>query len=332
MNMKMKMDVKPEKQKKLADQMREKIRLKNYSIRTEKAYVEWYERFVRFHQLTHPAKMGGREIEQFLTHLVVVRNVSPSTQNQALSALIFLYKEVLGIELAWFDNFQRAKKPENLPVVFTQNEVRRIMAHMEGIQWVMAQLLYGAGLRLMECIRLRVKDADFERHELSVRRGKGQKDRITMLPKVVEEPPTQHLKKVKSLHEQDLAEGFGEVYLPYALETKYPNANKSWIWQYVFPSGKRSVDPRSGKTRRHHLDEKTLQRAVKKAITAAKVPKKGSCHTFRHSFATHLLEAGYDIRTVQELLGHSDVRTTMKYTHVLNRGGKGVISPADILN
>ncbi len=240
--------------------------------------------------------------------------------------------EILGVEMGWLENVQRAKKPQKLPVVFTKDEVRKVMAHLAGTQWIMANLLYGSGLRLMECLRLRVKDIDFGYHQITVREGKGMKDRVTMLPTVTEEYLRNHLEKIRILHDQDLTEEFGEVWLPYALERKYPNANKEWAWQYVFPSFKRSTDPRSGKIRRHHVDEKTLQRAVKKAVMTAKIHKNGSCHTFRHSFATHLLEAGYDIRTVQELLGHKDVSTTMIYTHVLNKGGKGVVSPSDMLD
>jgi integron integrase len=314
---------------KLLDQLRDTLRRKHYSKRTEKTYVDWSKRFILFHNKKHPREMGATEIEGFLTYLAVEKNVAASTQNQALNAIVFLYKEVLGIK---FDqlHIEQAKKPERLPVVFSRKEVRAVMAHLDGIYWLMVQLLYGAGLRLMECVRLRVKEVDFDYHQILVRDGKGAKDRVTMLPHIVEEPLRQQVQKVRFLHEKDLAEGFGEVYLPYALERKYPNASKELGWQYVFPARNRSVDPRSGKTMRHHLDEKSLQRAVKKAVLAAGVNKQGSCHTFRHSFATHLLEAGYDIRTVQELLGHKDVSTTMIYTHVLNRGGKGVISPADM--
>jgi integron integrase len=321
-----------EEQPKLLDQLRNTLRLKHYSKRTEKAYVDWNKRFILFHHKQHPREMGIKEVEQFLTHLAVEGNVTASTQNQALCAIIFLYKEVLGIELGWLHDVERAKKPEKLPVVFSRQEVKAIMAQLDGINWLMAQLLYGAGLRLMECVRLRVKDLDFAYHQILVREGKGLKDRVTMLPNIVEEPLRQQIQKVQILHEKDVAEGFGEVYLPYALERKYLHANKELAWQYVFPSKIRSVDPRSGKTMRHHLDEKSLQRAVKRAIRAAGVNKQGSCHTLRHSFATHLLEAGYDIRTVQELLGHKDVSTTMIYTHVLNKGGKGVVSPADLLS
>ena len=316
---------------KLLDQMREKIRFRHYSIRTEKAYIDWTKRYILFHNKKHPNAMGAPEIETFLTHLAMDRKVASSTQNQALSALLFLYKEVLETELPWLNNVKRAKKPEKLPVVFSKREIGAVMSNLDGRYWIMAQLLYGAGLRLMECVRLRVKDIDFDYKQVCVRDGKGKKDRVTMLPNIVEHPLGRQLDKVKNIHQRDLAEGFGEVYLPNGLERKYPKANREWGWQYVFPSGKRSVDPRSGKTRRHHKDEKSLQRAVKTAIKAAKVNKHGSCHSLRHSFATHLLENGYDIRTVQELLGHKDVRTTMVYTHVLNRGGKGVLSPADAL-
>jgi integron integrase len=317
-------------QPKLLDQLRNTLRRKHYSKRTEKAYVDWSRRFILFHNKRHPREMGATEVEQFLTYLAVKQNVAASTQNQALNAIVFLYKEVLGAELDQL-HIEHAKRPEKLPVVFSRQEVKAVMVHLDGLYWLMAQLLYGAGLRLMECVRLRVKDIDFDYHQILVRDGKGAKDRVTMLPYIAEEPLRQQIQKTRLLHEKDLAEGFGEVYLPYALERKYPNASKELRWQYVFPARNRSVDPRSGKTMRHHLDEKLLQRAVKKAIMAARGNKQGSCHTFRHSFATHLLEAGYDIRTVQELLGHKDVSTTMIYTHVLNKGGKGVISPADMI-
>jgi integron integrase len=273
--------------------------------------------------------MGAPEVQAFLTHLAVNQNVAASTQQQALSALLFLYREVLRQELPWMDDITRAKKPKRLPVVLTQEEVRSLMAHLQGDAWLMASLLYGAGLRLMECLRLRVKDVDFDYRQLIVRDGKGQQDRVTMLPQKVIEPLQGHLDKAQALHRQDVAEGFGEVHLPYALARKYPNAGTEWAWQYVFPARRRSVDPRSGKTRRHHVDSKALQRAVKKAVQEANLSKAASCHTLRHSFATHLLEAGYDIRTVQELLGHKDVSTTMIYTHVLQQGGQGVRSPLD---
>ena len=275
--------------------------------------------------------MGTQEVEQFLTYLAVNGRVASSTQNQALSAILFMYKEVLKIELPWLSDVTRAKRPEKIPLVFSKNETRKLLANLDGTYWIMAHLLYGAGLRLMECLRLRVKDVDFDMNQITVRDGKGKKDRVTMLPEIVKLHLQQHLEKVKIIHKQDLSEGYGEVYLPYALERKYPRANKEWGWQYVFPSRKRSLDPRSNKIRRHHINEQSLQRTVKKAIRTIKLVKPGSCHTLRHSFATHLLEAGYDIRTVQELLGHKDVRTTMIYTHVLNKGGQGVISPSDQL-
>lgn len=315
---------------KLLDQVRNAIRVKHYSYRTEESYINWIKRFIFFHNKRHPAEMGEREISQFLTHLAVNEKVSASTQNQALSAILFLYRNVLKQELAWIDDIERAKKPEKLPVVFTPDEAKAILLRLEGLTWLMASLLYGAGLRLMECVRLRVKDIDFAYNQIVLRDTKGNKDRVTMLPVSLKEPLQRHLSKVKVIHDQDLKEGFGRVYLPYALEQKYPNAAAEWGWQYVFPASKRSIDPRTGIERRHHLDESVLQRAVKQAIRKAGIAKLASCHTFRHSFATHLLENGYDIRTVQELLGHKDVRTTMIYTHVLNRGGKGVKSPIDL--
>lgn len=315
----------------LLDQVRDKIRFKHYSIRTEHAYVDWIKRYILFHGKRHPQEMGKQEAEQFLSHLAVDRNVAASTQNQALSAILFLYKEVLEQDIGWLENVERAKRPARLPVVLTATEVRAVLAYLEGRYRLMANLLYGAGLRLMECVRLRVKDFDFEYRQITVRDGKGQKDRLTMLPDVLIEPLQTHLADVKILHEQDLREGFGNVYLPFALERKYPNAGREWGWQYVFPASQRSVDPRSRIERRHHLDEQTLQRAFKKAVRAASITKPASCHSLRHSFATHLLMSGYDIRTVQELPGHKDVSTTMIYTHVLNRGGKGVASPLDAI-
>jgi integron integrase len=313
----------------LLDQVRQTVRRKHYSIRTEEAYVDWIKRYIFFHHKRHPAEMGEQEIEQFLNHLAVQKQVAAATQNQALSALIFLYREVLGKEIRWMENLERAKLPQRLPVVLTETEVRHVLAHLAGRNWLMASLLYGAGLRLMECIRLRVKDIDFEYRQITVRDGKGQKDRITMLPESANELLRHQLEQTRILHSQDVAAGYGEVYLPYALERKYQNASREWIWQYAFPARQRSRDPRSGKMRRHHVDEKSLQRAVKQAVQRAGVGKPATCHTFRHSFATHLLQDGYDIRTVQELLGHKDVSTTMIYTHVLNRGGRGVRSPLD---
>ena len=317
-------------QPKLLDQVRYAIRAKHYSLRTEEAYVQWIRRFILFHNKRHPKDMGVEEVRQFLSDLAVHHHVAASTQNQALSAILFLYQHVLRQEIGWINDVVRAKKPKKLPVVFTQEEVRMVFNSLSGSAWLMATLLYGSGLRLMECIRLRVKDVDFAYNHLVVRDGKGDKDRVTMLPLNVKAPLERHLQDVKQLHDQDLAEGFGRVYLPYALERKYPNANQEWAWQYVFPAASRSLDPRTGIQRRHHVGRLVLQRAVKAAIRKAKIAKAASCHTFRHSFATHLLEAGYDIRTVQELLGHRDLNTTMIYTHVLNRGGRGVRSPVDL--
>lgn len=313
----------------LLDQVRERLRLKHYSIRTEQAYLDWIKRYILFHGKRHPVSMGKEEVERFLTHLAVERKVAASTQNQALSAILFLYKEVLGRELEWLDNVERAKRPARVPVVLTEAEVRALLGQLEGRHWLMASLLYGAGLRLMECVRLRVKDIDFGYAQITVRDGKGDKDRVTMLPGALREKLEEHLGRVKALHQKDLKEGFGEVYLPFALARKYPRAGREWAWQYAFPAFKRSIDPRSGIERRHHIDEQSLQRAVKTALRQAGIAKPASCHTLRHSFATHLLQSGYDIRTVQELLGHKDVSTTMIYTHVLNRGGKGVRSPLD---
>jgi integron integrase len=314
---------------KLLDQVRTAIRRKHYSIRTEDAYVDWIKRYIFFHHKRHPSEMAAPEMEQFLNHLAVEKNVAASTQNQALSALVFLYREVLKQDFEWMENLERAKKPERLPVVMTETEVRHVLAHLDGRHWLMASLLYGAGLRLMECVRLRVKDVDFEYRQITVRDGKGAKDRVTMLPESSLEVLKHHLEKIRALHEQELAAGHGDVYLPFALERKHKSANKQWGWQYVFPAASLSRDPRSGKVRRHHIDEKSLQRAVKRAVTLARINKPATCHTFRHSFATHLLKNGHDIRTVQELLGHKDVSTTMIYTHVLNKGGRGVKSPLD---
>lgn len=314
---------------KLLDQVRQQIRVRNYSIRTETAYAEWVKRYIRFHQYRHPLEMGAAEIEAFLTHLAVKRNVASATQNQALAALLFLYKEVLKVELPWLDGIVRAKKPKHLPVVLTRDEVTKVLAQLSGVKWMVATLLYGSGLRLLEALRLRVKDIEFARGEIVVRDGKGQKDRVTMLPRTLVTPLQEHLQKVADLHQQDLAEGFGRANLPFALARKYPNAAADWAWQFVFPSGKRSVDPRSKGIFRHHVHEKTIQRAMREAVRGAGVIKPATPHTLRHSFATHLLEGGQDIRTVQELLGHADVQTTMIYTHVLNRGGLGVLSPLD---
>jgi integron integrase len=314
---------------KLLDQVRDKLRVKHYAIRTEQSYVDWIKRYIWFHGKRHPKDMGAQEVEAFLSHLAVAGKVSASTQNQAKSAILFLYREVLEIQLPWLDNVTQAKAPKKLPVVLTVAEVQSVLSRLSGSHLLIASLLYGGGMRLMEAVRLRVKDVEFARHEIIVREGKGFKDRVTMLPEVVVAALQAHLVKVKALHDEDLAQGYGEVYLPFALDKKYPNAGREWGWQYVFPSKNLSVDPRSGKTRRHHLDEKGVQRAVKQAVRDAGLVKPATPHTLRHSFATHLLQAGYDIRTVQELLGHSDVSTTMIYTHVLNKGGRGVVSPLD---
>jgi integron integrase len=317
------------RQPRLLDQVRDEIRLRHYSIRTEQAYLGWITRYILFHQKRHPREMGRTEVTRFLTHLAVHDNVAAATQNQALSSILFLYRDVLKINLPWLDDVHRAKKPARLPVVLSREEVKRLLAQLDGTHWLIVCLLYGSGLRLMEALRLRVKDVDFHYGQLIVRDAKGQKDRVTPLPQMLVEPLRQHLTRVRELHNQDLAEGFGRVYLPYALEQKYPNANREWAWQYVFPSAKRSKDPRSGKIRRHHVNESAIQKTVKNAVRAARIVKPASAHTLRHSFATHLLEDGADIRTVQELLGHSDVSTTMIYTHVLQKGGKAARSPLD---
>ena len=313
----------------LLNQVRDKIRLKHYSIRTEQAYTDWVRRFVLFHKKRHPKEMGAGEVEQFLTHLAVAGKVSASTQNQAKSALLFLYRDVLSVELPWLDEVVAAKGGQRLPVVLTVPETLRLLERVDGTSGLIVRLLYGSGMRVMEGVRLRVKDINFEQRELIVREGKGNKDRVTMLPQSLVEPLQQHLLRVKSLHERDLEAGFGDVYLPFALARKYPVAGREWHWQYVFPAAKRSMDPRSNVERRHHVTDQAVQRAVRQAARDALINKPVTPHTLRHSFATHLLQSGYDIRTVQELLGHKDVQTTMIYTHVLNRGGRGVVSPLD---
>lgn len=313
---------------KLLDQVRAKCRFKHFSFSTEKSYVTWIKRFILYHNKKHPQKLGKNEIETYLTHLAVNRRVSASTQNQALSALLFLYKNVLDIEIEGI-NAVRAKTPVRLPVVLSQREVHAVLEKMEGTNGLIARLLYGTGMRLMEAIRLRVQDIDFDRNEIIVRAGKGNKDRVTMLPRSIKSELSQQLGIRKALFDEDSAKKQASVYLPNALSEKYPNAQYDWKWQYVFPSTRLSKDPRSNTVQRHHRDEKTIQRAMKKACNASKISKRASPHTLRHSFATHLLESGYDIRTVQELLGHKDVATTMIYTHVLNRGGRGVQSPLD---
>lgn len=319
------MDDKP----KLLDQVREQIRIRHYSIRTEVVYLEWVKRFIRFHKYRHPQDMGAAEVEAFLSDLAVRRDVAASTQNQALSAILFLYKQVLRIELPWMDGVIRARRPQRLPVVLTREEVTSVLAQLDGTLWLVASLLYGSGMRLMEVLRLRVKDVEFSRFEILIRDGKGQKDRVTMLPRKLAAPLQHHLERVQVLHRQDLLEGFGRANLPHALARKYPNASQEWGWQFVFPSINRSADPRGGGIFRHHLHEKTIQRAIRNAVRRVGLNKPATPHTLRHSFATHLLESGQDIRTVQELLGHADVKTTQIYTHVLNRGGHCVTSPLD---
>jgi integron integrase len=315
----------------LLDRVRDAIRRRHYSYRTEQTYLHWIKRYIWFSDRRHPAEMGAAEVTAFLTHLARERGVAAATQNQALSALLFLYQEVLEVKLPWLEGIERAKRPVRVPVVLTVAEVKALLARLDGTRWLMAGLLYGSGLRLRECLKLRVKDVDFDYRQITVRDGKGGKDRVTMLPAELVEPLRAHLGRVKSLHEHDLVEGFGSVELPFALERKYPNAASQWGWQYVFPSRKRSADPRSGEIRRHHVYDDVLPRAIGQAAREAGIAKPVGCHTLRHSFATHLLEAGHDIRTVQELLGHSDVSTTMVYTHVLNKGGRGVRSPLDRL-
>jgi integron integrase len=319
------------KQKRLIERFREKIRARHYSRRTEQAYWYWIRWFIRFHGRRHPLELGEAEVTAFLSMLATERNVAAATQNQALSALLFLYKHVLGRELPWLSALVRAQRPVRLPTVLTEAEVRRLLANVEGMGALMVGLLYGAGLRQIECLQLRVKDIEFAYRQVLVRDGKGAKDRVTMLPESVVQPLQAHLGKVRLLHRKDLDEGTGEVRLPYALARKYPRAGSQWAWQFVFPSANRSHDPESGVIRRHHVHPDTLGRIVKRAAERAGIVKPVSCHTLRHSFATHLLERGHDIRTVQELLGHSDVSTTMIYTHVMNRGARGVKSPLDRL-
>ena len=317
---------------KLLDRVRMAVRARHYSLRTEDAYAGWIKRYILFHNKKHPSAMGAEEINAFLTHLAVEGNVSASTQNQALSAILFLYREVLNENVGWIGEIVRAARPRRLPVVFTREEVGRILTRMQGEQRLVGELLYGSGMRVLEAVRLRVKDLEFRRGEILVRDGKGRKDRVTMLARSLGDSLQAHLVGVRELHEHDLAAGAGAVFLPDALGRKYPNAVRQWGWQYVFPARRISVDPRSGERRRHHLDERLVQRAFSGAQKAAGVDKSGTVHSLRHSFATHLLEDGYDIRTIQELLGHADVKTTMIYTHVLNRsGGRGVRSPLDAL-
>jgi len=313
----------------LLDRVRGAIRARHYSRRTEKAYVGWIRRFIFFHGKRHPADMGGDEVARFLTSLALDGHVSASTQNQAFSALLFLYRQILGRDLAGLPQVTRAKQPPRLPLVLSREEVQAVLLQLHGTPWLMGSLMYGAGLRLLECVRLRVKDLDFGRHELTVRDGKGGKDRVTLLPSRLAQPLRAHLERVRVQHNADLRGGTGSVQLPDALDRKYPTAARDWVWQWVFPAT-RFYSATSGERRRHHLHESVMQRAFRDAVRAAGIPKPASCHSLRHSFATHLLESGYDIRTIQELMGHSDVSTTMIYTHVLNRGGRGVISPFDV--
>jgi integron integrase len=309
--------------------VRQELRVRRYSYRTEQAYVHWIKRYLHFHGLRHPSDMAEQELQDFLTDLTVRLEVSASTQTVARSALLFLYQKVLSVELAWLTEVPIASRQQRLPVVLTQRETTELLACLEGVWWLVAALLYGSGLRVIECLRLRVKDIEFERREVMVREGKGGKDRITVLPENVIIPLRAHLQRVRELHERDITEGFGEVWLPDALERKYPSASKSWIWQFVFPSARRGPDPRSGVIRRHHLHADSIQKQMRQAARRAKINKPVSPHVLRHTFATHLLQAGYDIRTVQELLGHASVETTMIYTHVMNKAGRAVKSPLD---
>lgn len=313
----------------LLDQVRERIRVLHYARATEKTYLHWIKCYIHFHGLRHPRDMGAAEVEAFLSHLATARDVAAGTQNQAMHAVLFLYKQVLGVDLPWLDGITRAKPSKRLPVVLTQGEAQRLLAATRGTPGMVVRLLYGTGLRLMEGLRLRVKDIDFERNQITVRGGKGDKDRVTMLPASLVPDLRAHLAERRRWHDKDLATGMADVELPHALERKYPNAGREWGWQYVFAAADYSADPITGVIRRHHIHEKTIQRQVKESARRAGISKPAHPHTLRHSFATHLLEAGYDIRTVQELLGHSDVTTTMIYTHVLNKGGRGVVSPLD---
>jgi integron integrase len=315
---------------KLIDQLTGALRTRHYSSRTEQAYVLWVKRYIRFHKMRHPKDMGAQEVNEFLTHLAVGEKVSSSTQNQALAAVLFLYRHVLGTAMGDLGDVVRARKSHHVPIVMTRAEARAVLSQMSGDTKLMASLLYGSGLRLSECLRLRVQDVDFDGGEITIFNGKGNKDRVTMLPEGLKAPLREHLNNVRAIHRQDLADGWGRVQIPEALQRKYPSAAADWRWQRVFPQRYRWKNPETGEQGRHHADESILQRAVKDAVRAAGITKRVGCHTFRHSFATHLLESGYDIRTIQELLGHKSVNTTMIYTHVLNKGGRGVTSPLDV--
>lgn len=314
----------------LSDEIRKVLRRKHYSLRTEQTYISWIRNFIHYHRMRHPRSMGKHEIESFLTHLAVDRKVASSTQNQAFNAILFLYRDVLEMDVPEDLNAVRAKRPERIPVVLSHKEAMLVINAMNGVFQLMTKLLYGSGLRLTECLRLRIKDLDFEMNCITVFDGKGKKDRVVMLPEAVKQPLREQIDQVRSIHEYDLKRGYGSVHLPFALERKYPGSSRQLGWQYVFPAGEVSGDPRSGKTMRHHMHPSTLQKAVRKAVHMTGICKQAGCHTFRHSFATRLLENGYDIRTVQELLGHKDVKTTMIYTHVMNKGAGAVVSPLDM--
>jgi integron integrase len=320
------------KSQRLLDRVRDKIRLRHYSIRTEQVYVDWIKRFIVFHGKRHPETLGASEVEAFLTNLAVEHNVAAATQNLAKSSILFLYRDVLGRDLPWLEHVERARTPSRLPTVLSREEVANVLALLRGVHRLIGRLLYGSGMRIMECVRLRVKDVDFSRREILIRDGKGSKDRVTMLPRGIVGSLHEQLASAREQHMLDLRDGFGNVWLPFALARKFPTAGREWGWQFVFPADRRSHDPRTDAVRRHHISDQAFQRAMKQAVHDAGIVKPATPHTLRHSFATHLLESGYDIRTVQELLGHADVSTTMIYTHVLNRGGRGVVSPLDGLS
>jgi len=314
------------------ERVRSELRVRHYSIRTEEAYTSWIRRYIQFHR-RHPRDLAGDDLNRFLTHLAVEGRVAVSTQRQALSSILFLYRHVLKTNLDWLDEVVRARQPRRLPTVLSRNEVAAILSRLEGTAQLVVLMLYGTGMRILECLRLRVQDVDFDLGHISIRRPKGGRDRATMLPLAVRDRLRDHLREVRGIHQQDLADGYGSVYLPHALARKYPHADRDWKWQYVFPAGSRGTDPRTGAVRRHHLHESVIRKAIYSATRSAGITKKVSCHTFRHSFATHLLMSGHDIRTIQELLGHKDVKTTMIYTHILgNSAGRGVTSPADNLH